>query len=145
MKAAGIARRIDDLGRIEIPKQIRQRFGIRKGDILEIYTDRDGTISFRKVPEKDGALLQAQNPSLRVNCDRCGRQLLPVTSRIQLWVLTFAKSATLRVTAQCQWRTYSLRLRGKQKSAISSGIVPTVVHQCQPISATNVERREPCG
>ena len=77
MKAAGIARRIDDLGRIEIPKQLRQRFGIKKGDILEIYTDRDGTISFRKVSEEDGALLQAQNPSLRINCDRCGRQLLP--------------------------------------------------------------------
>lgn len=77
MKATGIARRIDDLGRIEIPKQVRQRFGIRKGDILEIYTDKDGTISFRKVPEEDGALLQAQNPALRVNCDRCGRPLLP--------------------------------------------------------------------
>ena len=48
MKATGIVRRIDDLGRIVIPKEIRRTFRIREGDPLEIFTDTDGGIIFRK-------------------------------------------------------------------------------------------------
>lgn len=48
MKATGIVRRIDDLGRVVIPKEVRRNFGIREGDPLEIYTDRDGAIIFKK-------------------------------------------------------------------------------------------------
>ena len=48
MKATGIIRRIDDLGRIVIPKEIRRTMGIREGDPLEIYTDRDGCVIFKK-------------------------------------------------------------------------------------------------
>ena len=40
MKATGIVRRIDDLGRVVIPKEIRRTMRIREGDPLEIYTDR---------------------------------------------------------------------------------------------------------
>ena len=49
MKATGIVRRIDDLGRVVIPKEIRRTMRIREGDPLEIYTDRDtvGTILLR--------------------------------------------------------------------------------------------------
>ena len=46
MKATGIVRRIDDLGRVVIPKEIRQRFRIREGDPLEIFTSDEG-ITFR--------------------------------------------------------------------------------------------------
>ena len=42
MKATGIVRRIDDLGRVVIPKEIRRTMRIREGDPLEIYTDREG-------------------------------------------------------------------------------------------------------
>ena len=42
MKATGIVRRIDDLGRVVIPKEIRRTLRIREGDPLEIYTDREG-------------------------------------------------------------------------------------------------------
>lgn len=48
MKATGIVRRIDDLGRVIIPKEIRRTMQIREGDPLEIYTDRDGEIIFKK-------------------------------------------------------------------------------------------------
>ena len=41
MKATGIVRRIDDLGRIVVPKEIRRTLRIREGDPLEIFTDRD--------------------------------------------------------------------------------------------------------
>ena len=47
MKATGIVRRIDDLGRVVIPKEIRRTMRIREGTPLEIFTDRDGQI-FRK-------------------------------------------------------------------------------------------------
>lgn len=40
MKATGIVRRIDDLGRVVIPKEIRRTMGLREGDALEIFTDR---------------------------------------------------------------------------------------------------------
>lgn len=48
MRATGIIRRIDDLGRVVIPKEIRRTMGIREGDPLEIYTDRDGCVIFKK-------------------------------------------------------------------------------------------------
>lgn len=48
MKATGIVRRIDDLGRVVIPREIRRTLGIREGDLLEIYTEKDGSVIFRK-------------------------------------------------------------------------------------------------
>ena len=48
MKATGIVRRIDELGRIVIPKEIRRTMRIRNGDPLEIFTDREGGILLRK-------------------------------------------------------------------------------------------------
>ena len=48
MKATGIVRRIDDLGRVVIPKEIRRTMRIREGDPLEIYTSSDGEVIFKK-------------------------------------------------------------------------------------------------
>ncbi len=48
MKATGIVRRIDDLGRVVIPKEIRRTLRIREGEPLEIFTDRDGEVIFKK-------------------------------------------------------------------------------------------------
>lgn len=48
MKATGIVRRIDDLGRVVIPKEIRRTMRIREGDPLEIYTDKEGEVIFKK-------------------------------------------------------------------------------------------------
>ena len=48
MRATGIVRRIDDLGRVVIPKEIRRTLRIREGDPLEIYTDRDGEVILKK-------------------------------------------------------------------------------------------------
>ena len=48
MRATGIIRRIDDLGRVVIPKEIRRAMKIREGDPLEIYTESNGTVCFRK-------------------------------------------------------------------------------------------------
>lgn len=51
MKATGIVRRIDDLGRVVIPKEIRRAMGIREGDPLEIYTTENGVVFQRYRPE----------------------------------------------------------------------------------------------
>ncbi|MCQ2560062.1 MAG: stage V sporulation protein T [Clostridia bacterium] len=48
MKATGIVRRIDDLGRVVIPKEIRRTLRIREGDPLEIFVDREGEVILKK-------------------------------------------------------------------------------------------------
>ncbi|GAB6099770.1 stage V sporulation protein T [Halanaerocella petrolearia] len=48
MKATGIVRRIDDLGRVVIPKEIRRTMRIREGEPLEIFVDRDGEVILKK-------------------------------------------------------------------------------------------------
>ena len=48
MKATGVVRRIDDLGRIVIPKEIRKTLRIKEGSPLEIFTEKDGDIILRK-------------------------------------------------------------------------------------------------
>ena len=50
MKATGIVRRIDDLGRVVVPKEIRKTLRIREGDPLEIFTDREGKIILKSIP-----------------------------------------------------------------------------------------------
>ena len=48
MKASGVVRRIDDLGRVVIPKEIRKTLRIKEGDPLEIFTDREGQVILKK-------------------------------------------------------------------------------------------------
>ena len=48
MKATGVVRRIDDLGRVVIPKEIRRTLRIKEGDPLEIFTDREGQVILKK-------------------------------------------------------------------------------------------------
>lgn len=48
MKATGVVRRIDDLGRVVIPKEIRRQMAIKEGDPLEIFTTTDGCVCFKK-------------------------------------------------------------------------------------------------
>ena len=47
MKATGIVRRIDDLGRVVIPKEIRRNLHLKEGDPLELFIDKDNVV-FRK-------------------------------------------------------------------------------------------------
>ena len=56
MKATGIVRRIDDLGRVVIPKEIRRTMRIREGDPLEIYTSRDGEVICETMSRSTGAI-----------------------------------------------------------------------------------------
>lgn len=51
MKATGIIRRIDDLGRVVIPKEVRRSLGIKEGDPMEIFTTREGEIILKPYQE----------------------------------------------------------------------------------------------
>ena len=53
MKATGIIRRVDDLGRVVIPTEIRRSMDIRDGEAMEIYTTNDGCVVFQKYNEND--------------------------------------------------------------------------------------------
>lgn len=82
MRATGIIRRIDDLGRVAIPKEIRRQMKINAGDPLEIYTDRDGCVIFKKyqndelAPLGEGIIeaLRAQGITASVY-NRCGDKI----------------------------------------------------------------------
>ena len=75
MKATGIVRRIDDLGRIVIPKEIRKTLKIREGDPLEIFTDREGMVVLKKYSPVGGfgtAVTQyAQSLAESLGCTVC--------------------------------------------------------------------------
>ena len=79
MKATGIVRRIDDLGRVVIPKEIRRTLHIRDGDPLEIFTEKDGEVIFKKYSpvselsefaEKICEALYKSGDAISVICDR---------------------------------------------------------------------------
>ena len=82
MRATGIIRRIDDLGRVVIPKEVRRQMKINVGDPLEIYTDRDGCVIFKKYQNDDLAplgesivsALRAQGITASVY-NRCGDKI----------------------------------------------------------------------
>ena len=59
MKATGIVRRIDDLGRVVVPKEIRRNLGIREGDPLEIFLDEQGGIVFKPYKVDEGQILSS--------------------------------------------------------------------------------------
>lgn len=68
MKATGIVRRIDELGRVVIPKEIRRTLRIREGDSLEIYTDREGGVILKNILRLENwAILLRNMPSQYTN------------------------------------------------------------------------------
>jgi len=70
LKATGIVRRIDDLGRVVIPKEIRRTLRIREGDPLEIFTDREGEIILKKYSPigELGSFAKEYTESLAASC-----------------------------------------------------------------------------
>lgn len=74
MKATGIVRRIDDLGRIVIPKEIRRTLHIRESDPLEIFTDREGQVILKKYsPIGEMSTFAKQNAESLAQVSEIGR------------------------------------------------------------------------
>ncbi|MGH2748434.1 MAG: AbrB/MazE/SpoVT family DNA-binding domain-containing protein [Actinomycetota bacterium] len=87
MKSTGVVRKIDELGRIVLPSELRRVFGIREGDELEISVDGDLVILQKR---QDVCLFcSAENPTVELNgrrvCDSCAGQLgQKVTREVKL-------------------------------------------------------------
>ena len=88
MKATGIVRRIDDLGRVVIPKEIRRTMRIREGDPLEIYTSREGEVIFKKYSLLD--TLESFAAELCDALNRSGNFSAAITDRDTIIALTGA-------------------------------------------------------
>ncbi|MGG6546735.1 UNVERIFIED_CONTAM: AbrB/MazE/SpoVT family DNA-binding domain-containing protein, partial [Prevotella sp. 15_C9] len=75
MKATGIVRRIDELGRIVVPKEIRKNLRIREGDPMEIYTAADGEVVLKKFSPmrelKEFAGQYAETMAATLGCSVC--------------------------------------------------------------------------
>lgn len=67
MKATGIIRRIDELGRIVIPKELRRILHIKDGDPIEIFTAKDGVIALRKYEPSNSVLSYLERLEARIN------------------------------------------------------------------------------
>ena len=89
MKATGIVRRIDDLGRVVIPKEIRRTMRIREGDPLEIFTDREGEVIFKKyIPSGSGKFVVFCRDRLHLR--ECKNSLKELLSELK--VVTLAET-----------------------------------------------------
>lgn len=69
MKATGIIRRVDDLGRIVIPKDIRRTIGIYEGESIEIFIEGDDTVCFRKYKTNLGDAVDHLKDQIENCCD----------------------------------------------------------------------------
>lgn len=69
MKATGIIRRVDDLGRVVIPKEIRRTVGIREGEPLEIFLDGRDTVCFRKYETNLCSAVDHLRDQIKTYCD----------------------------------------------------------------------------
>lgn len=74
MKNTGIVRKLDELGRITLPSELRRTFGIEEGDPLEIFTS-DDVICLKKIPEKKCKLCETDNDLKEIDgifiCKNC--------------------------------------------------------------------------
>ncbi len=86
MKATGIVRRIDDLGRIVVPKEIRRTLRIREGDPLEIFTISDGSVVLKKyspigeLSEYAEEFVQSMKTTLDTTCIICDKDVVVAAS-----------------------------------------------------------------
>ena len=138
MKATGIVRRIDDLGRVVIPKEIRRTLRIREGDPLEIYTEKDGEVIFKKY----SPMGELQNFAGQI-CESIGRNaghIAVVTDRDSVIAVAGASKRELlekRNSAELeqlmeQRKIYRFR-DGEAKLRISEGIEKYHIGVAAPI------------
>jgi len=95
MKATGIIRRIDDLGRIVIPKEIRKSLKIKEGDMLEIYVQDSGVIMLEKYEPMD-SLLKLAEQYVEVIADITGYTVCATTDNYIISVAGTSKKEYFR-------------------------------------------------
>ena len=139
MKATGIVRRIDDLGRVVIPKEIRRTMRIREGDPLEIYTSRDGEVIFKKY-----SLMNGVEDFAAQLCDTMNRstgKVCAITDRDTVIAVAGGSRRELlgkRVTAELEQLMDSRRIyryEGGTPLPVTDGLDGLTVHVAAPILA----------
>lgn len=154
MKATGIVRRIDELGRIVIPKEIRRTLRIREGDPLEIYTDREGGVILKKYsPIGELAALADDFSQVLANalgfttviCDRdtvvaaFGQYKREYSDRAVSSELDDAMNSTKPITNSS--KSIMRLVTGEDISATTYQHIATIVTDGQPIGAISLVSR----
>ena len=140
MKATGIVRRIDDLGRVVIPREIRKNLNIREGDPLELFTTNDGYICFKKYNEHINRFVDTCKPVLEmaksqgITIDLYDDELRLTPSKSAPWHLNeLGEEATL--IGRFDDREYFLYMRGGEPihedvAAVYKGIIRRMANEC---------------
>lgn len=111
MKATGIVRRVDDLGRVVIPKEIRRTMAIREGDALEIYTTDNGVL-FRKYEQPTETKAAIAQKWLEDNA-------------LPMWA-TSAKFSIENKTTTCEIVSNNRRATGTATATVKDTFIPAV-------------------
>jgi len=137
MKATGIVRRIDDLGRIVIPKEIRRTMRIREGDPLEIFTDNGGEVVFKKYsPVGEMSAFAAQYADVLYRA--CGQPVI-ICDRDQITAAAGVAKRDLqshRVSPSLEALMETRQTHILQKDAVSVNSTEDTAHRvsvCAPI------------
>ena len=141
MKATGIVRRIDDLGRVVIPREIRNTLHIREGDPLEIFITNDDCICFKKYNEHINRFVDACKPVLGVagsqgiTIDLYDDELRLTPSKSAPWKIEEVEEEKLSRLGHYDGRDYYAYMRGgepihKDIAAIYIGIIRIIASEC---------------
>ena len=140
MKATGIVRRIDDLGRVVIPREIRKNLNIREGDPLEIFTTNDGYVCFKKYNEHINRFVDTCKPVLDmaksqgIAIDLYDDELRLTPSKSAPWHLNELEGEAALI-GTFDDREYFLYMRGSEPihediAAVYKGIICRIANEC---------------
>jgi AbrB family transcriptional regulator (stage V sporulation protein T) len=160
VKATGIVRRIDDLGRVVIPKEIRRTLRIREGDPLEIFTDREGEVILKKyspigeLSEFAKEYVESLHSSMEhVTCIADRDSIIAVAGAPKKELLEKRVSSALEKIMEDK-AAVMLSLTGESKMInitadeegapkYTSGVIAPIVSQGDPIGAILLLSKEP--
>lgn len=160
MKATGIVRRIDDLGRVVIPKEIRRTLRIREGDPLEIFTDREGEVILKKyspigeLSEFAKEYVESLHGSMEhVTCIADRDTIIAVAGAPKKELLDKRVSASLEkimeekstVTMNAAGDSKMINLTADEEGVpkYNSGVIAPIISQGDPIGAVMLLSKEP--
>ena len=144
MKATGIVRRIDDLGRVVIPKEIRRTMRIREGEPLEIFTDKDGEVIFKKyspigeVGNFTGQFAEAINKSSGIPVAICDNDTVVAVAGVPKKDLLEKPISQTLYEAMGKRQSYSAEAGGSQDLEVSESGLGVVSYMSPIVAEGNV-------
>ena len=149
MKATGIVRRIDDLGRVVIPKEIRRTLRLREGTPLEIFTDREGEIILKKYSPMMELTAFAQSTGLIV-CITDRDQVVAVAggSRKELLQKTISRSLEQAINDRITYQAGKdeknvIQLVDEELEGITAQVIAPIICEGDAIGSVSLMSREP--